>query len=477
MTARRRPPSSRRTGSRPRRSCCRRPRSRRAADASRRSSSTPAARTPSPARQASTPRSACAPAPRSCCVAPRTKIFLASTGVIGVVLPDKKVRDFLPDAVTRLSTGGIDALSHAILTTDVGPKVAQATFTLGGKRGRIVGVAKGAGMIHPNMATMLGFVMTDAARRRRHAAEGAEDRRRRSFNSISVDGDTSTNDTVLAAGLRETRQRRERRPGRLPARAEHRLPRSGLDDRPRRRRRHRVMEIEVTGAQDRPRRETRRPRHRHLAARQDRAPRRRPELGPHPGRRRPQRRALLAQDESRSRRHHRPRRRTASRPRTAKRTPRRSSPASACRSRIDLGGGNATRGRPVMRPRARLRQPERGLPVVNQRAERRGQRAEEKARARTPRSSQPRSFSSALCALPSALCPLNRLRHPRPHQRRENLFRGIGEVVEKQSRGVERRAARAGAEADDGAGLDLGVGDELLACSCTKEISIGRRRS
>src|SRR6185503_12202239 len=92
----------------------------------------------------------------------RDEIFMASTGVIGVVLPDKKVRQSLPDAVNRLSVGGIDALSHAILTTDVGPKVAQATFTIGGKRGRLVGVAKGAGMIHPNMATMLAFVMTDA---------------------------------------------------------------------------------------------------------------------------------------------------------------------------------------------------------------------------------------------------------------------------------------------------------------------------
>src|SRR5450432_934001 len=62
------------------------------------------------------------------------EIFLASTGVIGVVLPDKKVTDSLPDAVNRLSTGGVDALSHAILTTDVGPKLAQASFTIGGKR-------------------------------------------------------------------------------------------------------------------------------------------------------------------------------------------------------------------------------------------------------------------------------------------------------------------------------------------------------
>jgi glutamate N-acetyltransferase/amino-acid N-acetyltransferase len=125
------------------------------------------------------------------------EIFLASTGVIGVVLPDKKVRDFLPDAVNRLSTGGIEALSHAILTTDVGPKVAQVSFTLGGKRGRLVGVAKGAGMIHPNMATMLAFVMTDADLSAVTLQKALAQSIEQSFNAISVDGDTSTNDTVL----------------------------------------------------------------------------------------------------------------------------------------------------------------------------------------------------------------------------------------------------------------------------------------
>jgi len=125
------------------------------------------------------------------------EVFLASTGVIGVVLPDKKIRDFMPDAVSRLSSGGIEALSHAILTTDVGPKVAQATFTLGGKRGRIVGVAKGAGMIHPNMATMLAFLMTDANVTPAALQSALKESVDQSFNSISVDGDTSTNDTVL----------------------------------------------------------------------------------------------------------------------------------------------------------------------------------------------------------------------------------------------------------------------------------------
>ena len=129
-------------------------------------------------------------------------VLLASTGVIGVCLPDKKVRESLPDSINRLSTGGVEALSQAILTTDVGPKVTQAAFTLGGKRGRIVGVAKGAGMIHPNMATMLGFVLTDAAIEPDTLQRALRTAIDQSFNSISVDGDTSTNDTVflLASG-------------------------------------------------------------------------------------------------------------------------------------------------------------------------------------------------------------------------------------------------------------------------------------
>ncbi len=125
------------------------------------------------------------------------QIFLASTGVIGTPLPDDKIREALPDSVARLSAGGVEAFSHAILTTDVGPKVAQATFTLDGKRGRIVGVAKGAGMIHPNMATMLGFIMTDAAATPAFLRTALRTAVEESFNCISVDGDTSTNDTVL----------------------------------------------------------------------------------------------------------------------------------------------------------------------------------------------------------------------------------------------------------------------------------------
>jgi glutamate N-acetyltransferase/amino-acid N-acetyltransferase len=131
-----------------------------------------------------------------CC--PENEVFLASTGVIGVVLPDQKICASLPGAYARLSTSGLEAASHAILTTDVGPKVAQASFRVGSKRARVVGFAKGAGMIHPNMATMLAFVMTDAAISPAVLKTALREAADESFHAISVDGDTSTNDTVLA---------------------------------------------------------------------------------------------------------------------------------------------------------------------------------------------------------------------------------------------------------------------------------------
>ncbi len=128
---------------------------------------------------------------------PEQEIFLASTGVIGVQLDDAKVRRNLPAAVARLSATGVDATSHAIMTTDVGPKVAQASFTWNGRRGKLVGIAKGAGMIHPDMATMLAFIMTDAPATPGFLGRALKEAADRSFNAISVDGDTSTNDTVL----------------------------------------------------------------------------------------------------------------------------------------------------------------------------------------------------------------------------------------------------------------------------------------
>jgi len=125
------------------------------------------------------------------------EVFLASTGVIGVVLPDAKVRAALPAAIARLSAAGLEAASRAILTTDTGPKVATAVFRAGGRQGRVVGFAKGAGMIHPDMATMLAFVMTDVAASPDYLKSALREAADASFHAISVDGDTSTNDTVL----------------------------------------------------------------------------------------------------------------------------------------------------------------------------------------------------------------------------------------------------------------------------------------
>jgi glutamate N-acetyltransferase / amino-acid N-acetyltransferase len=106
-----------------------------------------------------------------------------------------------------LSEAGWDDAAHAIMTTDTRPKVAQRELTLSGGAVRIGGIAKGAGMIHPNMATLLAFVTTDAlidgAALRPMLRSAADE----SFNAISVDGDTSTNDTLLvlangASGVR-----------------------------------------------------------------------------------------------------------------------------------------------------------------------------------------------------------------------------------------------------------------------------------
>ena len=132
-------------------------------------------------------------------------VAIASTGVIGVPLP----MDRIVPAIGRiaLSEAGWDDASRAIMTTDTRPKVAQREVTLSGGTVRIGGIAKGAGMIHPNMATLLTFVTTDAlidsAALRPMLRSAADD----SFNAISVDGDTSTNDTLLvlangASGVR-----------------------------------------------------------------------------------------------------------------------------------------------------------------------------------------------------------------------------------------------------------------------------------
>ena len=123
------------------------------------------------------------------------EVAVASTGVIGVRLPMDRMAPAI--ATVQASVGGWDDASHAIMTTDTRPKVADREIALGGHTVRIGGIAKGAGMIHPDMATLLVFVTTDAAIDAARLQGAVAAAARHSFNAISVDGDTSTNDTLL----------------------------------------------------------------------------------------------------------------------------------------------------------------------------------------------------------------------------------------------------------------------------------------
>ncbi|MEW6105501.1 MAG: bifunctional glutamate N-acetyltransferase/amino-acid acetyltransferase ArgJ [Bacillota bacterium] len=131
------------------------------------------------------------------------EVVVASTGVIGVPMPIEKVCAGIRLAAAALDPGGSRAAAEAILTTDRTVKEVAVEGEIGGHPVRIGGIAKGSGMIHPNMATMLAFVTTDAAitpgMLRRALVRSVE----RSFNMITVDGDTSTNDmaVALASGL------------------------------------------------------------------------------------------------------------------------------------------------------------------------------------------------------------------------------------------------------------------------------------
>jgi len=127
------------------------------------------------------------------------EVFPSSTGVIGVPLPQQKIIDVVPQLVQSLDTSA-DALSQfsrAIMTTDTRQKTASTQFKTGKMTVTVTGVAKGAGMIHPNMATMLAYIFTDAGMNVRDLQRALNHAVAGSFNSISVDGDTSTNDTVL----------------------------------------------------------------------------------------------------------------------------------------------------------------------------------------------------------------------------------------------------------------------------------------
>lgn len=133
---------------------------------------------------------------------PEEQILVASTGVIGQLMPMDRVLSGIRRAAAELSReGGIDAAT-AVMTTDTVSKEAAVTVELGGVKATIGGMAKGSGMIHPNMATMLCFITTDAAIEAGWLHKALTTAVERTFNMITVDGDTSTNDmlVVLANG-------------------------------------------------------------------------------------------------------------------------------------------------------------------------------------------------------------------------------------------------------------------------------------
>ena len=131
-----------------------------------------------------------------------------STGVIMEPLPVARIVAGLPNCLADLKESNWFSAAQAIMTTDTCPKAISAEITLGGKKITITGIAKGAGMIHPNMATMLAFIATDAAIAQPVLADMIKLIAQRSFNQITIDGDTSTNDSfmLIASGKAANRE-------------------------------------------------------------------------------------------------------------------------------------------------------------------------------------------------------------------------------------------------------------------------------
>ena len=132
-------------------------------------------------------------------------IVVASTGVIGQPLDITPIKNGIPRLVKSLSENGSENAAEGIMTTDTKVKEIAVSFKLGGKTCKIGGIAKGSGMIHPNMATMLVFITTDCAISPEMLKKALSSDIKETFNMISIDGDTSTNDmvTVLANGMAE----------------------------------------------------------------------------------------------------------------------------------------------------------------------------------------------------------------------------------------------------------------------------------
>ena len=128
---------------------------------------------------------------------PDEQVLVASTGVIGEPLPIEKIESAVPELVDKCTPQGLPDVAEAIMTTDTIPKIVSAAADLDGTPFKVAGVAKGAGMIRPNMATMLCFVVSDIQVASDILNEMLQMAADQSFNRITVDGDMSTNDTIL----------------------------------------------------------------------------------------------------------------------------------------------------------------------------------------------------------------------------------------------------------------------------------------
>lgn len=133
------------------------------------------------------------------CGVPQARVFTSSTGVIGEPLPHERITEALPQLHDKLDPAGIEDAARAIMTTDTFPKGAKATVEIDGKTVTLAGIAKGSGMIAPDMATMLVYIFTDAQIDQDRLQKLLSTHTESTFNCITVDSDTSTSDALIMA--------------------------------------------------------------------------------------------------------------------------------------------------------------------------------------------------------------------------------------------------------------------------------------
>jgi len=124
-------------------------------------------------------------------------VYVCSTGVIGTPMPMERIKPKIPELSANLGKSGLEDVAAAIMTTDTFPKIVRKAVRIKNRTGMIAGICKGAGMICPDMATMLCFILTDIAVEKRTLGKAINDSVNKAFNRITIDGDMSTNDTTL----------------------------------------------------------------------------------------------------------------------------------------------------------------------------------------------------------------------------------------------------------------------------------------